>query len=198
MLTKAVNYKILYVNSQQIKVNGKVAKVGDVFTEKAIIKWSKDRQAMKVIDMNTKKRYLLTSKPTEKKELTALDIMTRINHLSTHAPGDESMMSDFDILEYSIAPRYDLLDSIMIPTTLKVNENHYFLGSYKYGDTRISKRLNHKNGSIVIDKTLFHVDAKKLDPRDILLSIEYVIKNPNNGVMIKSNIEINVIPENLE
>ena len=153
---------------------------------------------MKVIDMNTKKRYLLTSKPTEKKELTALDIMTRINHLSTHAPGDESMMSDFDILEYSIAPRYDLLDSIMIPTTLKVNENHYFLGSYKYGDTRISKRLNHKNGSIVIDKTLFHVDAKKLDPRDILLSIEYVIKNPNNGVMIKSNIEINVIPENLE
>jgi hypothetical protein len=196
LMAKAASYKILRLNHPQIFVNGKLAKVGDVFNDQAVIRWTKERQAMQVVDTSSKKRYLMVSKSSEKKELTALEILTRINHLSTHAPGDD--VEPFDKLEMSIAPTYDLLDQVTIPTSITVNNTHYFRATYQYGDASVTKRLKYENGCIVIDKSLFHLDNKILEPRDIILSIDYVVKSPANAVFIKDNIEIKIIPEILE
>ena len=196
LLAKAASYKVLRLNHPQIFINGKHAKVGDVFNDQAVIRWTKDRQAMQVIDTSSKKRYLMVAKPSEKRELTALEIFTRINHLSTHAPSGE--VEQFDKLEMSIAPAYDLFDQITIPTDIPVNDIHYFRGTYQYGDASVIKRLKYENGCIVIDKSLFHLDNKVLEPRDIILSIDYVVKTPANAVFIKNNIQLTIIPEILE
>lgn len=194
--TEATTYKVLRLNHPQIFINGKLAKAGDTFDDSAVIRWTKDKQAMQVIDMDSKKRYLMVARPSEKKELTALEILTRTNHLSTHAPGDE--VEPFDKLEMSIAQAYDLFDQITIPTDIIVNDTHYFRATYVYGDTRITKRLKYENGCIVIDKSLFHVDNKQLEPRDITIDIDYVIRTPANAVFIKDNIQITAVPDHLE
>lgn len=196
MSAKAKIYKVLRLNHPQIYINGKQAKTGDTFDEKAIIRWTKDRQAMQVIDTNAQKRYLMVARPMEKKELTALEILTRVNHLSTHDQGDEA--EPFDKLEMSIAPAYDLLDYIAIPTDITVNDTHYFRGTYEYGDARITKQLKYENGCIIIDKSLFHVDDKRLEPRDITLNIDYVVRTPANAIFIKSDIQLTIIPDILE
>lgn len=198
MTMRAASYKILKINHNQIWISGKLVKVGDVFSDKDVIKWTKDWQAMKVINLTNHRRYLFVARPHEKREQTILEALTRINHLSTHDSNEQELTSEFDRLENSISNSYDLFDVIEIPTAISVDESHYFIGSYKYGDTHITKRLNYQDGKIIIDKTLFHVDNKRLDPRDIELTIDYVVKTPNNAVYIKGGIELTIIPEVLE
>lgn len=191
------NYKILYLNSQRIKINEAFAKVGDTFSDNTIIQWAEDRQAMKVVDMDTNKRYLMVAKLEEGNALTAYDILTRNKHLSTHDGGVE-IQDKFLKLEMSIADEYDLLDSIELPTEIKVDEKHYFLGSYKYGDTRMTKNLKHDGKSIIIDKTLFWVNGKRLTPCDITLRICYVDGNEDIPVFIKDNITIYYVPDKID
>ena len=193
----AARYKILYLNFPKIMINGKYAKVGDVFDEKAIIKWTEDRQAMKIVDIDSRKRYLMTSKPAEKKELTAYDILTRNKHLSTHDNGIEGG-SAFDRLEASIEEEYDLLDQIKIelPTGIALDKKHFFRVSYDYGDTRLTKKMRVQKKQIIIDKTLFVVDGKQLDPRDVKITIDYVNDQTGEVIFIKDNILLFVYPEN--
>ena len=152
----AKHYKILYLNSQQIKINDAYAKVGDSFDDKTVIKWSVDRQAMKVVEAETNKRYLMVAKLSEGRELTVYDILTKNKHLSTHE--GENTQDKYLKLEMTIADEYNLLDSIEISTELLVDDKHYFLGSYRYGDTILTKKLNTYGNIIVIDKSLFYVD----------------------------------------
>lgn len=184
------------MNHPQILIDGKQAKVGVFFNENSIVTWAKDSQAMKIQDVCCKQRFVLPAIPGEKKSLTVLQILTRIGHLSTHAPSGD--VSSFEKLEISIDPKYYLLDNVVIPTDITVDDTHYFRGYYRYGDARIVKRLNYKDGCIIIDKTLFHVGDKQLDPRDISLSIDYVVKTPENAVLIKDDIQLIMVPEKLE
>ena len=187
-------YKVLYVNSADVTVNGKPVKVGDVFDQNAIVRWTKERQAMKVIGLDDHKRYVMVNKPTEQNNISVLDILTHTSHMSTHDNGMGQEASPRDRLEQSIAPHYDLLDSILIPSTLPVNKNCYFLGSYKYGDTRLTKPLRCVSGQIVIDKNLFVVDGEHLEPRDILLTIDYMTEQ-GLPMFVKDNISLTIIPE---
>lgn len=193
----AARYKILYLNFPKILINGKSAKVGDIFNEKATIRWTEERQAMKVIDLDSHRRYLMTAKPAEKKELTAYDILTRNKHLSTHENGVESG-SAFDRLEASIEEEYDLLDQIEIklPTGIVLDNKHYLQVSYEYGDTRLAKKLQVLKNQIIIDKTLFVVDGKRLDPRDVEITIDYIDDQTGEVIFIKDHIQLSVYPEN--
>ena len=192
----AENYKILFLNSSKIKINNKPAKVGSVFNEKATIKWSEERQAMKVISTSSFKRYLMVAKLSEGREKTAYDILTRNRHLSTHDNG-QGIADPILKLENNIANSYDLLDEIEIPSDLTIDEMHYFIGSYEYGDTKLTKKLKHNNQNIIIDRSIFWVDGKKLDPRDINLTIDYIDGNIETPIYIKGDIEIIIIPEKL-
>ncbi len=194
---KADKYRILFMNYPRLFVNGKPAKVGDVFDDKAIIKWAKERQAIKVLNLRTQKRLVMASKPTNKKVLTAYDILTQNKHLSTHGPGDE-VLAPLKKLGNSIENEYDLLDTIAIPTEIHVNDTCYFVGSYLYGDTWLTKILKVERQQIIIDRTIFQVDGKKLEPRDIELTLEYTLDIYGRRRLIKEGIVLNVIPQLLE
>lgn len=195
MTVMADNYKILYLNSNQIKINGKPAKVGQNFNEKAVITWSEDRQAMKVIETNSHVRYLMVARLSEGNELTAFQILTRNKHLSTH--DDSATANNIMQLKAALSNNYDLLDAIEIPTKLKQDNSHYFLCTFQYGDTKLIKKLTGNNNMLVIDKTIFLVDGERLEQRDIKISISYVDGNPETPIFIKRNIELVVIPDKL-
>ena len=196
-MAQAANYKILFLNSHKIKINGQPAKIGDVFDDKSTIRWSEERQAIKVINMETNGRYLFVAKMAEGVEQTPYDILTRNKHLSTHDENTE-INSNIIKLKMRIDNEYYLMDSIELPTELKIDASHYFLVTYQYGDTKLTKKLKHNNGNIVIDKSIFLIDGKKLDPRDITLSISYMEGKPENIIFIKGKIKIIVIPDSIE
>ncbi len=198
--TSAEKLRILFLNYPHVWINGKPMKEGDMFelNQNTVIIWEKDKQAMKVLDIDTFKRYLIVANPAMGKKESGLEILTRIKRLSTEDESDDHNLVSFEQLERIIQKEYYLMDSIAIPTPITVNEHNYFRCSYKYGDTWISKRLKHENGMIIIDKSIFNVDNKIIPPRDIFLSIEYVVKTSVNPIAIKGNVKITIIPEKIE
>ena len=80
----ADKYKVLYLNSSDIKVGNKTLVVGTVFDDKDAIKWSSEQQAVKVMNLNTKRVIVLAAKALKKKKTTSLyDYLTSTKHLST-------------------------------------------------------------------------------------------------------------------
>lgn len=80
----ADKYKVLYVNSTGIKIETKKVVVGFVFTDKDIIVWTNDQQAMKVINLNTNRIMILAAKALKKKNASSLyEYLTSTKHLST-------------------------------------------------------------------------------------------------------------------
>lgn len=137
----------------------------------------------------------MVARLSEGKELSAYQILTRNKHLSTH--DDTTPMNEIIKLRMGLADQYDLLDVIEIQTDLKVDDSHYFLCSFEYGDTKLTKKLNSCKGKVMIDKSIFYVDGEKLDPRDVSLTISYVNGNPDNPIFVKRFIEVTIIPEKL-
>lgn len=80
----ADKYKVLYVNSTDIKIEIKKVSVGSIFTDKDKIMWTNDQQAMKVINLNTKRIMVLAAKALKKKKASSLyEYLTSTKHLST-------------------------------------------------------------------------------------------------------------------
>lgn len=80
----AEDFKILFVNSESIKIGKTVRKVGDTFSDTEKIYWKDGKQAMKVISLESKKQYVLVSEDFKKKKMkTAKDFIFKNHRLST-------------------------------------------------------------------------------------------------------------------
>lgn len=189
----AENYKILYINDASLKYNdGRKVEKGDTISDASTIKWEKEKQAVKVINLSTKKQSLFTS--TEWARSKGLGALVYVRRASTQASGNSIHAKLYN----TFRGQYELLDSIEVPTDLELSEDCYFTAAYMYGDTKIVNRLNYKDGDVIIDKSIFHVDDKVLEPRDVTLSIEYVNRKENKNVYVRDKIELLVIPETIE
>lgn len=189
----ADSYKILYVNDANLKYNdGRKVQKGDIISDASSIRWEKVKQAVKVINQTTKRQVLFTGRNYVRPEGT--DALVYIKHASTQASGNSIHAKLYNIF----SNQYELLDSIEIPTEMELSDDCYFTAAYMYGDTKIVNRLNHQDGNVIIDKSLFHVGDKYLDPRDVTLSIEYVNKHENKYIFIKDNIDLLIFPEKIE
>ena len=79
----ADNYKVLFVNDANLTYNnGKAVKVGDTFSDVDAIKWQKDKQAVKVFNLTTKKQMLMLGKQYMRK--TGMDALISSKRLSTN------------------------------------------------------------------------------------------------------------------
>lgn len=194
----ADSYKILYMNYPRLTIDGKAAKVGTTFNDKSVIRWARLRQAIKVINMQTKKQSLMVARDLNESGLSVIDILTKTRHLSTHDKADETKpQSIYDQLDRIFDNSYELLDSIHIPTTMKMDDSHYFQVEYQYGDTKLTKHLKHEGGDIIIDRSLFNIDGEILDPRDLSLTIVYVDDPSRPAIFVKSDVEIYVVPQQI-
>lgn len=195
----ADNYKILYMNYPQLTIDGKPAKVGTTFTDKSVIKWAKLRQAIKVINLKSKRQSMMVARDLNEKGLSVIDILTKTRHLSTHDRYDNGKpQSIYDQLESIFQSSYELMDSVHIPTTMKMDDSHYFQVEYQYGDTKLIKQLKYEGSDIILDKSLFNVDGEVLEPRDLSLTIVYVDDPSRPSIFVKDNVEVFIVPVSIE
>ena len=191
----ADRYKILFMNYPTLHINGKPAKVGDVFDDKAIVRWSKERQAMRVFNLDKKKQILMVAHTVNPKGNSITDILTANKHLSTHSTSSQTPPSLLRMLQHTFEKQYDLMDTIKINTPISLSDKKYFQASYYYGDSRITKKLNSNGGEVYIDRSIFNIDGKQLEPRDVEIDIDFVDETDSTFAFVCSGIEIYIVPE---
>lgn len=191
----ADRYKILFMNYPTLHINGKPAKVGDVFDDKAIVRWSKERQAMRVFNLDKKKQILIVAHTVNPKGNSITDILTANKHLSTHSTSSQTPPSLLRMLQHTFEKQYDLMDTIKINSPISLSDKKYFQASYYYGDSRITKKLNSNGGEVYIDRSIFNIDGKQLEPRDVEIDIDFVDETDSTFAFVCSGIEIYIVPE---
>jgi hypothetical protein len=191
----ADNYKVLDMNSEDIWIGGHRVKRGMEFNDKSLVFW-KERDAMRVINMKTKRQALMVANARNTSNQTVYEILTSNCHLSTHKG------SDNDPIHVQLCRRFEneyaLMDSIMVSVKgLDMPAESYIVASYEYDGEYIIKRLDIRKGHIIFDRTLFNDGQRKLQPRDILLTIE--LKQDGNplGTFVKDDIILTVLPPKL-
>ena len=189
----ADSYKVLFVNDTNLKyTNGKVVKKGDVISDVSTINWEKERQAVKVINQSTKRITLFTGKNWVRAKGSGA--MVYIKHTSTQITDDNFYAKLFSIFD----SQYDLMDKIEVSTDIELSDNCYFTAAYMYGDTKLVKKLGHEDDKVIIDMSLFNIDGKVLEPRDIEISIEYVNERDMKTISVRDGIDIFIIPETVD
>lgn len=193
----ADNYKVLKVNDANLKFsNGKTVHVGDVFSDVKDIDWKEDKQAVRVINLTTKKPMLFVGKEWIKK--SGVDVLYNDRQLSTHEGGDgRTEPTIYDKLRTIFEDEYNLLDSVEVNTDLDLSGGNHFQVTYKYGDATITKKLAQKDKTVIFDKSLFVIDGKALDPKDVTMSIDYVDGASGLVIFVKDNIKLFVFPDSL-
>ena len=194
----ADDYKVLYLNSNDILIDGKKAQVGATFNDKSVITWAKnqERQAIKAVNTKTNKMCLFVSQSLEKNSLTAYEILTANKHLSTHDAYQEGQDISIPIkLRKQFEEDYELLDTLVIDTKVVLPPSYSLIATYEYGDARISKTLKTENGQVIIDRKLFRIDGKALQPRDVLINFDLYNKDNGMYTFIKGDVKLMVIPE---
>ncbi len=198
MYLYADKYKILFLNYPTLHINGKPAKVGDVFDDNAIVRWSKERQAMRVFNLDKKKQILMVAHVVDPKGNSISDILTANKHLSTHRTSSQTPPTLLRMLNTTFEKQYDLMDTITIVSPISLSEKKYFQASYYYGDSRITKKLSSNDREIYIDRSLFNIDGKQLIPRDIEIDIDFIDETNSTFAFVCSGIEIYIIPEDIK
>ena len=193
-------YEVRWFNYPLISINNHPQKLrkGFVFKKSDKIKWAREWQSMKVVDIKTRKWYQFLAKPSNAEKEESIwekitHILNRINVFSTHDPEDSP--NGFDSLEKSILSEYELIDSIVIKANVPVNETRYFKASYKFNDTIITKKLNYSEGNIIIDKSVFQIGGKLLESEVIPLRIDCIDALTDDEIPVKSDIIFYIVPE---
>lgn len=193
----ADNYKVLKVNDANLKFsNGKTVHVGDVFSDVKDIDWKEDKQAVRVINLTTKKPMLFVGKEWIKKK--GVDVLYNDRQLSTHEGSDgRTEPTIYDKLRTIFEDEYNLLDSVEVNTDLDLSGGNHFQVTYKYGDATITKKLAQTDKTVIFDKSLFVIDGKALVPKDVTMSIDYVDGASGLVIFVKDNIKLFVFPDSL-
>ena len=193
----ADNYKVLFVNDANLKFsNGKTVHVGDVFSDVKDINWEKEKQAVKAMNMTTRKPILFVGKEWMKK--SGVGVLFNDKQLSAHDGGDgRTEPTIYDKLRTIFDDEYNMLDSVEVNTDLDLSGGNHFQVTYKYGDATITKQLSQKDKTVIFDKSLFVIDGKELEPKDVNMSIDYVDGASGIVIFVKDNIKLFVFPGSL-
>lgn len=193
---QADTYKVLYINHQRLWINGKEAKVGDTFDDNAIVRWTAERQAMRVYNLTCKKQMLMVANTLTPKGSTVKDILTARKHLSTYSRLESARPNLYQLMQGMFENHYDMMGAVEIPCpdTLDIS-NGYFRATYQYGDTRITQKLHREKGVVIIDNSLFIVGEKQLEPHDVIIDIDYVDESNGSTIFVKAGVRLYIVPE---
>ena len=124
----ATSYKILYMNTQSVKIGNKVLKVGDSFSDKDLesIEWVSDKQVLKARNEVTKRTRIFTKWNVKGVESPSLkDYLTKRKSLMTR----------------SISRTAELLDTICFDISDISTKSMKFISVWKDGDYRVRTSL---------------------------------------------------------
>lgn len=162
-------YKILYINTPAVTIDGKECKVGDSFDERNSIDWKDERQAMKVAAMSTGRQIVLSARNFNAGGKSLHDYLTGSARLSTR-PG--ATLSVVDLRNFLTDTHY-LLDCIEFPAVHPVDADRFYFLSYPLGDETVNKVLACKDGTVIVDRDIWTVDGRAVEQRPMVVSVSY-------------------------
>lgn len=105
----AVKYKILYLNSTQVLINGHQAMVGQEFDEQTNIDFRSDSAAIKALNLENKRVAIFSASAFKRKRVHSItEYFASVQHLSTRSFGTQVEMTDtiVYVLDTLCLPRY--------------------------------------------------------------------------------------------
>lgn len=185
------SFRILYLNTSHIMIGGKTMAVGDEFNSKDAIKWTSERQALRVVSLLTNRQFTLTSSSMSKRKSLAEFIMSEKN-LATR-PG---LPASLPSVSLSIPDTIYLLDKWEFQTSVPIDSNHFFYASYLKNGEVVNKRLPPIiDEGFLIDRTLWHIDGVSYAPCSMPISLHYY--DMEHGIVTTVIDELMIFPLDL-
>ncbi len=82
-VASADDYKIISMSHPDLVINGKQAKVGDKFSDDALVKWGNSSQVVRIFNLSKNKQMVMSAKLSSGKTKTIREILSDNMHLST-------------------------------------------------------------------------------------------------------------------
>ena len=194
-LSTYADYRIVFLNTPTIKINGKSLKVNDVFHPSAYVEWTSPKQAMKIVDTASgEQRLLIASQYQKSKAKNIQSYISGVRHLSSRGIGASNIVA----LRATLSDHFFFTDSLKIETDFPTDNHRFFYISYTYNGKEINKMIPNSNGSFTISQDIFTIDGKPIPPFDTTLSVFYIDKTTGKVTLITEDMAITLIPDHLE
>lgn len=184
----AEDYKIISMNTTSVHIDNRECKVGDVFSDKSVIHWSHDLQAVKAANIRTKEIHVFSKIDFKKESAKTVDeYYVKKNRLSSLALSDIK-----DISQQT--ENYVLYDTIYIHIPIMVdNTSNYYVSFIENGSYK-KKLVTFKNGGLIVDRSLF---GNSSGGREMYISLLYNTGSSNSYYMLNDSIKIVILPSKI-
>lgn len=180
---RAEDFKILFLNTENIKIGKTVRTVGDTFSDGEKIFWKDGKQAMKVISLESKKQYVLVSEDFKQKKVKSTkDFIVKNNRLSTRGIGNLATVAG------QVGEKVYWLNPTLITIDYEPDDDEYFF--LKVRDEEI--RLEMVNQQLVLDEHIW--EENNPSPAEVDLYFHY--KDGDNE-LVSSGILIIPLPSEI-
>ena len=177
---RAEDFKILFLNTESIKIGKTVCVVGDTFNDSEKIFWKDGKQAIKVMSLDTKKQYVLVSEDFKQRKMkSAKDFIIKNNRLSTRGIGNLSAVAR------QIGDKIYWVDPIIIDVAFKPEKGEYY---YLVIDLR-KHILEYSDGHLVFDSGIWGDSTPTQETADLFFHF-----SDGSDELVSSEIEIVPLP----
>ena len=180
-LTTFADYKILYITTPEIRIGGKYLKEGDVFSENSDIEWASPRQAIKVLNLTNDRQELIVAEKYKN---------TGSNNLKSYLFAQNQLSARkgaaLNLLELGLIlnDTFYLLDPIVIDTKIPADDSRFFYVTFDYNGETINKKLPTDGTALVFDTSLFSIDGRPVEPKDLEISVWYFDTETNSRTLV--------------
>lgn len=189
------DYRILYINTPYIVIGGKRLKTGDTFTENATIKWTSERQAMRVMDTASgRQRVFVAGDFSQAKASTLKAYLAKPSRLSTNA--GKATNDSKPTLAQLLNDHFYVLDRLVIDTGVDTDANHYFFITYAHNGQDYTKAIGNHDGKIEMRPSTFSFSGRT--PAGVIPVKVYYYDKPNDKVkLVADGMTVELLPEKL-
>ncbi len=189
----AETYTIKKLNTPTIRINGTDMKVGDKFTDGAVVQWSSGTQAMRVLSDKNDVLDLRAGGATKPARMRT--IVAGQSRLSSRA-ACTSAADHRQAFEGENASGHELLDTITITSGWRLDDSSFFEASIPTRSGKRVVRLPHNdNGQVFITRSLFPADTAMSDKEQTFtIEIRYFNGRKNEYRPITSGAAIKILP----
>lgn len=188
-LLYADDYEIIRMTMPKVKIDGKVCRKGDTFSDKSVIAWEKGKEQI-IKARNTRTMEIVRFYSTEFQRIHAAsvkDYFVQNKRMSTRSIG----VNLDDLAEKLEDTRFYLVDTIGIESPVPLDKVSY-VASYSVGKLKVTKTLPTAGNSFLIVRTMF-------EPYDtvgnIKLRISLCRKDLSEEYMLTDKMRIRILPK---
>ena len=188
-LLYADDYEIIRMTMPKVKIDGKVCRKGDTFSEQSVIVWEKGKeQVIKAKNTRTKEIVRFYSTEFQRKHAASVkDYFVHNKRMSTRSIG----VNLDDLAEKLEDTQFYLVDTICIESPVPLDKVSY-VASYSVGKLKVTKTLPTADNSFLILRSMF-------EPYDtvgnIKLRISLCSKDLSEEYMLTDKMRIRILPK---